>query len=167
MTGNLQSPPIVLTQSRLMLAGVALVGVAVIASSYVIPYDHYMVDGLIPAEWIVIPGGGLALLFGVLGVFRPGRLTLSPSGVGYRLMLSEKQVPWRDVRGVGFWAHNGREMGVSLALASGKPMMLASGWGMEKQALARLVEEARVMWSAPAPAYGDAELTNLRLGPLG
>ncbi|MDB5429504.1 MAG: hypothetical protein JWP35_620 [Caulobacter sp.] len=167
MTGSLQSPPIVLTQSRLMLGAIGLIGLPVLAFGFYMPQHHYMIDGLIPAEWVLIPGGALTILFGALGMIRPGRLTLSPAGIGYRLMLSERRLAWREVRGVGFWSHNGREMGVSLALASGRPLRLASGWGMDKHALARLVEEARVKWSAPAPSYGDAEMTNFRLGPLG
>jgi len=164
MTGDLQHPPIVLTQSRAALAPAVVLGLVALVMGLTIAPGHWMVDGLFPAEWLLVPGGAAFLMAGLYALARPGRLSLSPAGVEYRLLLWTRNAPWSAVSKVGRWSYRGAERGVSLSLASGRTWNLASGWPIDTATLAALVAEARQQWrdgsaaaAVPPPTWSAPE----------
>jgi hypothetical protein len=102
-----------------------------------------------PFEWVVIPAALLIIAGGLWMTARPGRLTLSPDGLGYRLAFSNHHLAWAAIRGVAARTRNGKPAALTLALASNEPLVLAGGWPMERMALAQLIEDARRQWSPP------------------
>jgi hypothetical protein len=129
-------------------------GLILLFAGMVIQPNHWMVRGLFPAEWLLIPAGVGFTGVGLIALVRPGRLTLSPAGLEYRLLLSTRLIPWGAVQNVGLYSYRRRE-GVSLRLNSGQTVHLPGGWPIGARELASQIMQARAQWTR-AP-QGDAK----------
>ena len=150
MLGSLQQPPIVLNQSRVVAVLGIVFGLGGLVTGLTIQPNHWMVDGLIPAEWLLIPCSIAFTAMALLALVRPARLTLSPAGLEYRIFLSTRRAPWPEVGAIGVWQYGRGQAGVGVTLRSQQPLRLAGGWPLPTQDLAGLIEQARRHW-APGP----------------
>ena len=79
MLGSLQQPPIVLNQSRVVAVLGVLFGLGGLATGLTIQPNHWMVDGLIPAEWLLIP---CSIAFMAMALLALVRFRRWPSSIG-------------------------------------------------------------------------------------
>jgi hypothetical protein len=143
MSPDFARAPVVIVQSRALL----IFGLGFWLLCFVIgltmPWRHYMLDGLIPAEWILIPGSAGLFLVTAIAAMRPARITLSQDRFEYRFLLSDKKIAWSQIGSIGFWSHRGVERGVTLLLRNGQRINLAGGWPIPMRDLANRLEAAR------------------------
>jgi hypothetical protein len=143
MSSQILELPIVLEQCRIKLAPVVFCGILSLVFGLSIQPNYWMVDGLIPAERLLVPIGVGLIVLGVYVLLQPARLVLSAAGIEYRLLLSERKAPWSAVQAVGHWTYRRRPGGVRVKLRTGQALRLAGGWPLETQALAELIEQTR------------------------
>ena len=110
--------------------------------------------GILLAEWILTWGGVIVVIAGMLMLLRPAQLKISRSGIEYRLLFSTRQFPWAAIQEIGYWWFGRNNSGVRLGLRSRGEVTLATGWPLDTEALAQLIEESRRRWgsyTAPTP----------------
>jgi hypothetical protein len=98
MTGDLRELPITFSQARARMVVIVVLGLAMLVFGMTIQPNHWTLDGLIPAEWFLIPTGLVTIGVGLIGFVRPARLTLSPAGIEYHHLLSTRRMPWSAIR---------------------------------------------------------------------
>ena len=150
MTPDLRDPPIVVSQPRAMMLIAIIPGLFILAMGMTVQPNHWMIDGSIPVEWLLIPGGAITAGAGLVGFIRPGRLTLSPAGLEFRQLLSTRRAPWNAIQVAGIYTYRGLQA-VSVRFYAGQSLQLAAGWPLEARALANLINQARSEWTT-APA---------------
>jgi hypothetical protein len=98
-----------------MLLGV-IFGLATLFAGVTIQPNHWMLDGLFPVEWFLVPAGVGVTGVGLIAFVRPGRLTLSPAGIEYRILLSTRRMPWGAVQNIGLWSYRYDERDPSILM---------------------------------------------------
>jgi len=145
-TGSLQSPPLVIRQSRghiiyWMLFALAVLGFGL--SGYA---GNVVIGGLVPESLGIIYAGAVLMLLTTIAWARPARITISSSGFRYRQFFSSRNVAWGDIAGVHGRGSRGRQGGVSITLSKGHPLRLSGKWPVSRDELERVIRQARRQW---------------------
>jgi hypothetical protein len=147
MSTDLASAPVVIVQSlRLLIFGLVFWSLCFVIG-LIMPWHHYLLDGVVPAEWVLIPGSAGLFLLTAIAAMRPAKITLSQERFEYRFLFSDKQIAWGQIGSIGFWSHRGAEHGVTLTLRNGQRINLAGGWPIPARELANRIEAARLSGS--------------------
>lgn len=124
--------------------GSVLLFLAALLVGVLIPHQRYHL-GVVPVEWLLLPLGAAGLLGACAMVAKPNRLIISPQGLEYRELLSVQRLPWMAVESVGLWGTWRRpNQAVRLGLSWGESLDLSGGWPIDGDAVAALIERARL-----------------------
>jgi hypothetical protein len=147
--------PVVVQRSRMLMLFMALMGFVSMSAGLNLRPNHWMVDGLIPGEWICEPMGVLLMVFGIGRALRPPRLTLTAAGLEFQHLLWTRREPWGNVVAVGLrtWrVYRQTGTGVEIRFKSGDLLHLDGEWPESPQTIVQLVEDARREKERPSPS---------------
>ena len=147
VSGSVESPPLVIRQSRHQSIYWLLCGGAVLGLGLSGAPGQNVIGGLVPASLGITYAGCLLLLLSAIVWARAGRITISSAGLRYRLFLGSRIVRWGEIAGVHTRATvRGKPNGVSITLSTGQPLRLTGHWPVSRDELDRVIRQARREW---------------------
>lgn len=159
MQGSLDSPPIVIRQSRL---GFALMTPLFLTLAGYSLWMEMTGEWALWGAFLTIPLFG-ALLYGCgLTLFRPGTLRISPDGIALKEPLNGASRRWDEISGLALNADKDA-LGVE---AVGRETVWIDSAYMQPRRLANLMVEAHAKWGAGNPLRMPERPPRISYGPL-
>ncbi len=161
---DLNTPPVVIRQSRLKIFGYLLIAVTFVVIACFMTQDKNLSLRATIGMWLgfALFGPG-ALLFLYL-LIRPDSLELTPEGMTYRALRGPKSWRWEEIGEFHiFRVRNARHVAFSFASRPAQPNLLqrvnaslgadgslGTGWSLSAEQMVTLLNQALVRWRRPA-----------------
>jgi hypothetical protein len=147
--------PVVMQRSRVLMMFGVVAGFISLSVGLEIRPNHWMVDGLVPAEWLLDPLGVFLMVYCTGRVFRPARLTLTAAGLEFRHLLWTRREPWENVLAVGLRTWQFRrttQTGVEIRFKTGASLQINGEWPKSPYAMVAMIEDAQRNRPVPRPS---------------